>query len=341
MIPEKENPLVTDGLAAEVKQGGGASGMPSKLARYSKARLRAIEMKEYCKVHGYVNEHVKLKSCANLLVFRHYHQVDEVRLHAAQFCKKHLLCPMCAIRRGAKMLRAYLAKYETVMADRPELVPYLVTLTVKNGEDLNERLNHLRASMRKMIESRRNALKGQVPCEFMKSFGGFHSIEVTNRGNGWHPHVHMIWLCEVPPVQALLSREWESLTVDSYVVDVRPLTDPVEGFIEVCKYAMKFSELSLSDNFHAYEVMTRQRLFDSHGCMRGVKVPEELTDECLDDQAYFELFYRYVYKVGYSLYRVSGSIDPSTLPRRKYKPVMPLKRYFPVTSSLHSEQSVP
>lgn len=291
-----KNPPTTDCLAAEVSKGTvGFKGMPEKLKRYSTARLRALEMQEYCIVQQNVKMSNKLANCANYLVFRHYFRIDEVRLHAAQFCKKHLLCPMCAIRRGAKMLKAYLEKYQLVIAERPSLTPYLVTLTVKNGLDLDERFNHLRQSMKKMTESRRNALKGLISLnEFSKSSGGFHSVEVTNRGNGWHPHVHMIWLCSEKPNQSLLSKEWQAITGDSYIVDVRPLHDPVEGFLEVCKYALKFSDLSLSDNYHAFEVMAGMRLIDAHGILRGVVIPDSLLDEIIDSEPYVELFYRYL-----------------------------------------------
>lgn len=291
----KANPSSTGFLAEEVEKGSsGASGLPSKIARYSEARRRALEMTEYLNVQQNVKVYTKLSNCANYLVFRHYFQIDEVRLHAAQFCKKHLLCPMCAIRRGAKMLKAYLAKYEQVTRTLPELRPYLVTLTVKNGEDLEERITRLRQSMRKMTEARRNALKGLIsPNEFAKSAGGFHSIEVTNEGKGWHPHVHMVWLCDSEPDKYQLSREWKAITGDSFIVDVRPLHDPVDGFLEVCKYALKFSDLSLPDNYHAFEVMSGMRLIDSHGCMRGVVIPDDLLDESLDDQPYIELLYRY------------------------------------------------
>jgi hypothetical protein len=294
MILGDKNPPITDSLAAEVDGGRvlGIRGMPNKLKRYSIARLRALEMTGYCKFQRNVKMSNKLENCSNYLAFRHYTRIDEVRLHAAQFCKKHLLCPMCAVRRGAKMLKAYLDKYMQIQC--PEFHPYLVTLTVKNGGDLTERMEHLRACMRKMTQQRRNALKGQTSVEFAKSVGGFHSIEVTNRGQGWHPHVHMIWLCKVSPNQALLSKEWELLTGDSYIVDVRPLSDPVEGFLEVCKYALKFGDLSLADNYHAFEVMSEMRLIDSHGILRGVKVPESLLDENLEDEPYIDLFYRFL-----------------------------------------------
>lgn len=291
-----KNPPTTECLAAEVSKGTvGIKGMPEKLKRYSTARLRALDMTEYCNVQQNVKMSNKLSNCANYLVFRHYFRIDEVRLHAAQFCKKHLLCPMCAIRRGAKMLKAYLDKYKQVSGGFPLLTPYLVTLTVKNGYDLAERMQHLRSSMRKMTQQRRDALKGQVFVEFAKSAGGFHSIEVTNKGNGWHPHVHMIWLCsEESPVPEKLSKEWKFITGDSYIVDVRPLHDPVEGFLEVCKYALKFSDLSLVDNYHAFEVMSGMRLIDAHGVLRGVKIPESLLDDILDNEPFLELFYRYM-----------------------------------------------
>ena len=42
----------------------------------------------------------------------------------------------------------------------------------------------------------------------------------------------------------MLSREWHEITGDSFIVDVRPISqdDPVSGFIEVFKYAVKFSD---------------------------------------------------------------------------------------------------
>lgn len=301
MTGEKENPRSVVTLARDTEPGAdGASGLPAKIARYSEARRRALQMQSFAAKAGHVKEAAKLEGCANYLLFRHYFTVDKVRLHAASFCKKHLLCPMCAIRRGSKMLAAYLERFEAVRADASHLRPYLVTLTVKNGPDLGERLRHLRSAMRRMFQSRTDHKKGKRFVEFARSMGGFHSIEVTNKGQGWHPHVHMIWLCGSEPDQKALSAEWLGWTGDSFIVDVRPLHDPVEGFLEVCKYALKFSDLSPADNWHAYEVMSGQRLIDSHGVFRGVEIPDSLTDAPLDDLPFIELLYRYVIGSGYS-----------------------------------------
>lgn len=307
MEAEKENPLSVVTLARDTEQGAdGASGLPGKLARYSKARHKALQMQSFVANAGHVKEAKKLADCANYLLFRHYYTVDKVRLHAASFCKKHLLCPMCAIRRGAKMLKAYLQRYEAVMADHPHLRPYLVTVTVKNGPELAERLKHLRKALKRMSEARRSYLsnpKRYRHVEFARSMGGFHSIEGTNKGRGWHPHAHMIWLCGSEPDQKALSSEWHAWTGDSFIVDVRPLHDPVEGFLEVCKYALKFSDLSEADNWHAYQVMSGQRLIDSHGLMRGVEIPDDLLDDPLEDLPFVDLLYRYLGDVGYSFIR--------------------------------------
>lgn len=316
MDPGERKPASVEVLAddTEAGRGGGGEGLPKRVARLGAARARALEVLGYLDAEGHADEAFKLRHCADYLVFRHYWTVDTVRLHAACFCKKHLLCPVCAIRRGSKMLSAYLERYQVVAADRPALSSYLVTLTVKNGDDLAERFRHLRSAMRGMFRARRHWREGTGRhTEFCRSEGGFHSIEVTNKGKGWHPHVHMVWLCSSPPDADALAADWLRITGDSHVVDVRPITDPVTGFLEVCKYAVKFSDLALPDLWHAYRALSRQRLIDSHGLFRGVVVPESLTDEPLDDLPFIELLYRYLPAVGYSF-------DPRGWPRRYVRP---------------------
>ena len=68
------------------------------------------------------------------------------------------------------------------------------------------------------------------------------------------------------------------------------------------KYALKFADLPLADNWQAYRDLSNRRLVDSFGLLRGVVVPEELTDEPLEGLPYVEYFYRWMPK-GYSLQR--------------------------------------
>jgi hypothetical protein len=136
--------------------------------------------------------------------------------------------------------------------------------------------------------------------------GAVWSYEVK-RGSGsgkWHPHLHMIALAEVEPDQVALSAEWLEITGDSFIVDVRPISqeDPVSGFLEVFKYAVKFAEQEPADTVEAFCVLRGKRLIGSAGCFRKVTFPEDLLDdqEGLEDLPFITLFYRFL-RGGYSL----------------------------------------
>jgi hypothetical protein len=239
-----------------------------------------------------------LASCGNYLHFREYFTVGKVRLHNATFCKQHLVCPLCAIRRGAKALGAYLTRWQVIQEEHPDLRPYLLTLTVKNGDDLDERQAHLTKCLRRLMDRRRyfNAgIRGAPWTELCKAEGAVYTLELTNKGNGWHPHCHMIVLAASAPSQSALSAEWHKITGDSMIVDCRPITgEPSEGFMEVFKYAVKFSDLSLADNWHAAQRLKGKRLLNSFGLFRGVQIPESLLDEPLDSLPYWDRFYRFI-----------------------------------------------
>ena len=75
----------------------------------------------------------------------------------------------------------------------------------------------------------------------------------------------------------------------------------IDGFLETFKYALKFSDLELSDNLHAYKTLKGKRLINSFGALRGVEVPEELTDDDLDDDLpYMLMLYTYRKGSGYN-----------------------------------------
>lgn len=298
----KEEPCSVDCLAAETEQGENTeASLAARVARYSQAKTRALEMRDYTAQQGHKKESQRLSDCGEYLIFRSYYTVNKIRLHAARFCKQHLLCPLCAIRRGAKALKAYLDRYEVIMGADNALRPFLVTFTVKNGPDLSERFTHLRNNLQRLHKHR---LRHRNDSEIEKASAGVWSYELTNEGKGWHPHVHAIWLCKEAPDQAKLSAQWLKLTGDSFIVDVRPITgDHVQGFLEVFKYAVKFSGLKLSDNWQAYEELKGERMLATFGSFRGVEVPESLIDDQLDldDLPFIELFFKFVSGSGYVL----------------------------------------
>jgi hypothetical protein len=306
---------------------------PHRIERYGRARKRAVAMWFYLFTSKPLNPapipdldpeqlpkkseaqlikkaRIRLKDCGNWLHFRNYYTIDTIRLVNASFCKMHLLCPLCAIRRGAKYLAAYLKRYQQIKKDNPKLRPYLITFTIKNQDDLALAFKHLKGSLKTLVDRRRAFLHGKkrnaTYTELTKVLGAVYTFEVTNKGQGWHPHIHMIALCEETPSQVQLREEWHAITGDSYIVDVTPFRIPespseallpseIDAFIEVFKYAVKFSDLSLQNNWEAYTVLKGQRLMGSLGLFRSVNVPEELTDEIPEEELpYIDLLYSFV-----------------------------------------------
>lgn len=315
--PRNGNPLtLSESLAAEERQGE-IDDLPERLGRYATAHKRALEMSHYVQHQGDTQLSYKLAECGSYLLFRYYLKHEQVRLHAAQFCKKHLLCPLCAIRRGVKAMQAYEKKILHVLESNPGLRASMVTVTLKNGSVLHERFRHLKNSVRRWISCRRK--DGYEDWEILKMLGGVWSYEVK-RGNGsgeWHPHAHMIWLHYADLDSDQLSAEWKWATGDSFIVDARPIRPDengslIGGMLEVFKYAVKFSDMPLEDNWHAFEELSGERMISSAGLLWGVQIPEDLTDEELSGP-YAELVYRFV-QGRYSLQKHTKVLDPQAAP---------------------------
>jgi hypothetical protein len=255
-----------------------------------------------------------LYECASWLEFHRYTDTGHIKLARACTCKKHLLCPVCAIRRGGKTLRRYMECAEVLQGTYDF---HMLTLTVKNGPQLGERFRHLKSAFKRLRTRIRDGygplahVKGMVwSYEFTRGKGearivtdGANKVFVDADPNGsWHPHIHAIMA--VPKGSApvaygkgsSLALQWEQLTGDSFIVHSTPIAgdDLVGGFCEVLKYALKFSGLDLASNLHAFETLQGKRLVQSSGCFYGLDLPESdpLTDDP-EDGPYEVLFYRY------------------------------------------------
>jgi len=313
-VLQKEKPPLADSLATEANEGLDSISQNKKIERYSRARERASNIishvdEEFQKTGSPYLEQVRdgLIECGNYLHFRNYYTIGETRLHSASFCKKHLFCPLCAIRRASKSLSSYLDRYKVITSENASLVPYMITLTVKNGDSLSERYDHLVSTLKKLTKNRTRYLASKTErhkTEFAKIKGAVGSYEFTNKGNGWHPHVHIIALVnrEDTISKEALSQEWLKASGDSFIVDVRPIEDkndpdnknPISGFVEVFKYALKFSDLSFQEQIHAALTLKSRRLLFSIGLFRGVVVPESLLDEPIESLPYLDLLYRFI-----------------------------------------------
>jgi plasmid rolling circle replication initiator protein Rep len=335
-IKTNKKPPSINGLAAKIDEGSVQNCVHSgnelhraRITRLGLLKQRAKHQEQYIfdyveqvegdtetgKLLGYYAN--RMAACGHYLLFRDYFRLGETKLVKAHTCQLHLLCPLCAHNRAAKSVRAYTERFEILRKERPRLKPVLITLTVKNGEDLDERFLHLKNAFKNLVDRRRDWLKkGRGFIEFCKIEGAVYSFEFTkSEKTGWHPHIHMVALVNDWVDQDMLACEWEEITKDSNIVDVRlikPRIQMVDGrkvnmgyakaFCEVFKYAMKFSDLSYKDTLYAFCVLRGKRLTGSLGCFRGIEVPEGLEDVIdVKDEPYLELLYKFKNNAGYNL----------------------------------------
>jgi hypothetical protein len=87
---------------------------------------------------------------------------------------------------------------------------------------------------------------------------------------------------------------------------------------EVCKYALKFGDLSVENTWEAFKVLKGKRLSGAFGSLYGVKIPENLADEMPDekDLPYLEMLYKFVFgKQSYYNLEMTRHVEPQTIDR--------------------------
>ena len=322
---DKKKPLLSDSLATGDNKGfvsANADQHRDRITRFATLKHRAKNQENYLFTLAQFKDNYekdvkneesikalksaqKLNECGNYLLFKNFYTIGEVKLSKLRTCGQHLLCPFCAAIRASRAIQKYVERIDQVLKENRKLKPVLITLTVKNGSNLAERSEHLMKSFRTLLERRRDyEKKGRGFNEFCKVQGAMYSYENTyNEKTGeWHPHIHMFALVDQWIDQHEFSEYWHSLTGDSMVVDVRRARkEKGHGYskaaAEVCKYALKFGDLSVEKTWEAFKVLKGKRLTGSFGLLWGVKIPETMTDDMPDDETlpYMEMLYKFVY----------------------------------------------
>lgn len=269
------------------------------------------------------NQLYRYRNCHNYLFFRYYPSIQKKKLHETKHCDIHLLCPMCAIRRAARQVQRYEEKVSYLLKNSPELKLYYVVLTIKNQESLLSGFNHLTKSYRLLSERRRQAIHykktGKISYAYAKDsvfsnvVAGAYSIEIKRGENSglWHPHMNLLLLTKDELSQESISKEWESITQDSYIVHCEETSKNQtikDALVEIFKYALKYSEMDGNDTFFAYENLKSKRLFGSFGEFRGLDVDTDDNDT-YENLEYVELFYSYATQSRKYILTTNGELE--------------------------------
>ena len=190
-------------------------------------------------------------------------------------CKQRW-CPVCAWR----IQMARVEKFEGAIQAMEW--PLMLTLTQPNSAD-PETVRALRESWSKM--RRRKLIQKQIT-------GGIVAVEVTNTGNGWHPHIHAIvncrWLAIHTPApqrgddpgtieakcngaKLELSATWASIIKHHQAIVLAARIHDKTAAKYALKYCTKASELLACKEriTPLIDVLSRTRLVSTFGDLHG------------------------------------------------------------------------
>lgn len=165
----------------------------------------------------------KISSCASIIELKESWEkkgddLEQImQVAAANYCKQHAVCPICADRSQARRR----ARYDDPIKNQVERVArtkekirsktfdekdtdnrfaYLVTYTVTDGESLGERLSHLKKAKRSFCRQGQRRSKGRSCGEAGKIRAAISTVEIKRGENSklWHVHAHDLVFSSMP-----------------------------------------------------------------------------------------------------------------------------------------------
>ena len=197
----------------------------------------------------------RFRACGACAVIEHSPSTDRFRV-TAFFCHDRNCVP-CANAKAAELRRILIAHMHGRDAR-------LITLTIKHRDaPLRDELKRLRKAFQKLRATKwwKRLAKGGVVCTEVK----------RGADGGWHPHLHIIVEGSFIPVKEL-SEAWLKATGDSYIVDVRRITNDRQAAAYVTKYVTKPIDSKVidvpEDLDEAIKALHHARMYEPFGTWR-------------------------------------------------------------------------
>lgn len=206
--------------------------------------------------------------------------------HTVETRCKRRWCPSCARSISVQRIQRYERRLQHLQW------PMWLTLTIKNQWEIGV-VDELKAAWKQF--RRRKLFTAHT-------IGGLWAMEVTERGNGWHPHIHAMldckWLAaDTPPphpndtpehvaekityAKAELSSTWGECLGQELGIALAVRKRGYEAIRELLKYAVKGSDLletclPIADMIRAID---SGRTISTFGSLRNGKLPPEPDDD--------------------------------------------------------------
>jgi hypothetical protein len=202
--------------------------------------------------------------------------------HSVETRCKRRWCPSCARAISVQRIQKYERRLQHLQW------PLWLTLTIKNRDDLTV-VDELKAGWKQF--RRRKLFKAHT-------VGGLWAMEVTERGNGWHPHIHAMldckWLAhDTPPpargdspqhiaekityAKAELASVWGECIGQDIGIALAVRKKGHTAIRELLKYAVKGTDLleTLLPIADLIRSIDAGRTISTFGTLRNGKLPPE------------------------------------------------------------------
>jgi hypothetical protein len=230
------------------------SQQPKKKSRSDTFKARQKTKRHLALLAKEINESrlsESLLRCHSTLGFltcgKHIHQI--IPNYVCEF----KLCPDCARRKSRKRLNNYLPVM-TAFVRQNRVTPIHLVLTQ----------THKHETRKQSVKRLRTAFSNLIRRDFWKQHfkGGTWSVEFTKgKDNLHHTHLHIIGFRNKFFDINLLRAEWFSVTGDSFVLRLNPITELSKGLLEVFKYVSKPLD---TDRFTAEDLRDFLKLRNTH-----------------------------------------------------------------------------
>lgn len=156
-----------------------------------------------------------MSDCARNIAWAVCPDCGTAKIYNAYLCRDRL-CPTCAWRLAMRRYAEMIQVFEATGIGLGDMNVAMLTVTVKNvGIDkLKDTISDMLAAWSKLMKRRpvRKLLLGWA-----------RSLEITNIGRGYHPHIHALLI--MPQGEFIDQREWAQMWRESLDVDYTPITD--------------------------------------------------------------------------------------------------------------------
>ena len=176
------------------------------------------------------------------------------------------LCEACAKRRMGVLINKYKRNFQSVRAEDLKWGD----LTMVNCDDLEAGYKRLKECSKKFFADPRIA--PHIRSKII-------TYQATNKGRGWHVHLHYLADMDYIP-QEIMSKIWLEITGDSFIVSIAHVRDAESTFAYLVGYACKAQDVLPSASEEYNRVFKGRRLLEVSGKWRGDWTIERDPFEC-------------------------------------------------------------